>query len=86
MKMWECEEDDRWPLEVGRKIVVNLEFKTLNSSKADERIATQECPTGVTDAGIKKQIENLKITQWLNIKYFNLQIIIHFSLFIFDGY
>jgi len=39
-----------------------------------------------TDTGIKKQFENLKIAQWLNLKYFNLQIIIHYSLFIFDGY
>jgi hypothetical protein len=36
-----------------------------------------------TEAGTKKQFENFKITQWLYIKYFNLQIIIHCSLFIF---
>jgi hypothetical protein len=39
-----------------------------------------------TEVGIKKQFENLKIAQWLSIKYFNLQIIIHCSLFIFDGF
>jgi len=29
----------------------------FNSSTKDERIATQECLTGVTEAGIKKCIE-----------------------------
>jgi hypothetical protein len=46
----------------------------------------QRCSSGVTEAAIKKQFENSKIAQWLNLKYFNLQIIIHRSLFIFDGY
>ena len=29
----------------------------FNSSTADERIATQECSTGVTEAGIQKNSE-----------------------------